>query len=317
MPYLSHIIKERISQVLQTKIRLDRYLSESLNILSRSQIKTRKLKAKLNGKDVKLSHLVKQGDHLELFWEDPPPADIIPEEIPLDVIYEDERCIVINKTQGMVVHPGAGNRQGTLVNALLFRRQIKINNEIYNSLLDNCRPGIVHRLDKETSGVIIAAWDDESLLFLCDQFKTRKVRKIYIAIVCGSLKEKKGCIETFIARDPKNRKRFTVSPKGKHALTFYKVIKQWQNYSLLLLRPKTGRTHQLRVHLRYIGNPILGDDVYNTKDSQFHDATMMLHSKTLSIILPGHKEESIFKTDIPQRFISLIEKLDQKESVHG
>jgi len=307
MPSFSYLINENIS----VSLRLDRYVSENLKILTRSQIKIRNLKAKLNGKEVKLSHSVKQGDNLELSWDDLPPIDIIPEDIPLDVIYEDERCIIINKEQGMVVHPGAGNRQGTLVNALFFRKQFQTGSAC------KLRPGIVHRLDKETSGVIIAAWDEEALLFLCEQFKSRKVKKTYIAIVCGSPKEKEGRIETFIARDKKNRKRFTVSPNGKHAVTFYKVIKKWQNYSLLLLRPKTGRTHQLRVHLRYLGNPILGDTVYGYKDNQFPDAAMMLHSKRLVITLPDQTQERIFKTDLPPRFISLIEKLNKKESTHG
>ncbi|MCL2184287.1 MAG: RluA family pseudouridine synthase [Treponema sp.] len=310
MPCISYIVKENLS------LRLDRFISENLKLLTRSQIKTRNLKAVLNGKEVKLSHFVKQGDILELNWDDLIPSYIIPQDIPLEVIYEDERCIVINKEQGMVVHPGAGNRQGTLANALFFRKQIK--NELINISLNNdYRPGIVHRLDKETSGVIIAAWDEQALLFLCEQFKTRKVKKNYIAIVCGSPKERKGCIETFIARDPKNRKRFTVSPNGKRAITFYKVIKKWQDYSLLLLRPKTGRTHQLRVHLRHLGTPILGDAVYGFKDTQFPEAAMMLHSKRLEIILPGQAEKSVFKTDVPMRFLSVIEKLNKKEGAHG
>jgi len=302
MPCLSQTIEEQLSQ----NLRLDRYVSENLRLLSRSQIKARCLKAKVNGKEVKLSRPVKHGDKLELCWDDSPPEDIIPQDIPLEIIYEDERCVVINKEQGMVVHPGAGNRQGTLANALYFR----ILNKGGAKVSGNVRPGIVHRLDKETSGIIIAAYNEETHAFLSQQFKDRKTRKNYIAIVCGVPKEKKGRIETFIARDPKNRKRFAVSPNGKTALTFYKVIKTRQNYSLLLLRPKTGRTHQLRVHLKYIGCPILGDAVYGHSDKHFPEATLMLHSKSLAITLPGETEPHIFSSPMPERFLAVMKKLD-------
>jgi len=306
MPCFSHVIKE---QVLQS-FRLDRYVSEILRIISRSQIKARKLKGKINGKNVKLSRIVKQGDHLELSWEDAPPADVMPQDIPLEIIYENSRCVVINKAQGMVVHPGAGNRQGTLANALHYRR-LKAGGSIDCA---GVRPGIVHRLDKDTSGVIIAAYDDEAHAFLAEQFKSRKTKKNYIAIVQGAPKEIKGRIETFIARDPKDRKKFIVSANGRSALTFYKIIKTWRAsngafYSFLLLRPRTGRTHQLRVHLRHIGCPILGDPVYGSADKKFQDAAMMLHSKNLAIILPDETEERIFSAPVPKRFKEVMEKL--------
>jgi 23S rRNA pseudouridine1911/1915/1917 synthase len=317
MPCLSHVIDEQVAK----DFRLDRFVSENLHLLSRSQIKARNLKAKINGKDVKLSRSVKMGDRLELCWDDSPPVDIVPQDIPLEIIYEDGRCVVINKAQGMVVHPGAGNRQGTLANALCFRKlQSKglPQSEGGGDLTAGVRPGIVHRLDKETSGVIIAAWDDEAHAFLAEQFKARKVRKNYIAIVCGAVKENKGRIETFIARDPKDRKRFTVSANGKNALTFFKVIKSWRNYSLLLLRPRTGRTHQLRVHLRHIGHSILGDPVYGRNDNWFPDASLMLHAKSLAIVLPGETRERIFSSPMPERFLAVIEKLDSAEwGAHG
>ena len=346
MPVFSCIAEEKIDASTPGEIRgktdfktrLDRYVSENLRLLSRSQIKARKLKAKLNGKEVKLSHPVKHGDHLELNWDDAPPPDIIPQEIPIEIIHEDVRCIVINKAQGMVVHPGAGNRQGTLVNALFF---IKEKRAVALGLEDSeqraltpgshggeqvtqsgyMRPGIVHRLDKDTSGLIIAAWDDEAHAFLAEQFKNRKVKKNYIALVCGVPKDDRGCIETNIARDPKNRKRFTVLANGKHAITYYKVIKKWQNYSLLLLRPRTGRTHQLRVHLRHIGCPILGDPIYSLRNGrtdhcgnsgkQFPNISLMLHSKRLVITLPGETTERIFTSAVPERFLEVINKLDK------
>ncbi|MFP3041650.1 RluA family pseudouridine synthase [Treponema primitia] len=289
--------------------RLDLYVAEKLKLLTRSQLKTKLLSARLNGKPVKLSRPVKPGDLLELSWAEPPPLNLIPEDIPLCILYEDERVVVIDKAQGMVVHPGAGNRTGTLANALLFRHR-----SLQRSSLDGAgfRPGIVHRLDKDTSGVIIAAYDDAALAFLADQFKERRVKKTYGAIVLGTPREKAGIIETRIVRDSRDRKRFTVSPdRGKPALTRYRVIRSWGAYSLLLLQPRTGRTHQLRVHLRHLGHPILGDPIYGapvipTQYKRFSHATLMLHARTLAITLPGQDAQSIFKAPLPERFRELI-----------
>ncbi|MCL2265774.1 MAG: RluA family pseudouridine synthase [Treponema sp.] len=305
MPNLSCVIKEQ----LITSVRLDLYVSENLKLLSRSQIKARNLSAKINGKDVKLSRIVKQGDCLDLLWDDFAPVNFIAQDIPLDIIYEDENCVVVNKAQGMVVHPGAGNRQGTLANALYFRRLEKGGN--INPDNGNERPGIVHRLDKDTSGIIIAAYNDASHAFLAEQFKTRKTRKNYFAVVQGVPKETKGRIETFIAREEKDRRRFTVSANGRNAVTFYKVIKNWKTHSLLLLRPRTGRTHQIRVHMRYLGCPILGDSVYGSADKLFPDATLMLHSKSLAIFLPGKNDEYVFSSPLPERFNKVIDKLNR------
>jgi 23S rRNA pseudouridine1911/1915/1917 synthase len=307
MPSLSVVVEEQIPQ----NLRLDRYVSEILRVLSRSQIKARNLNAKINKKNVKLSRPVKQGDTLELSWDEKEPDFIVPQDIPLEIVYEDENCVVINKAQGMVVHPGAGNRQGTLVNALCFRRLNSAGN------FTGIRPGIVHRLDRETSGIIIAAYNDETHAFLAQQFYARKTRKTYIAIICGVPKEKTGRIETFIARDPRNRKRFTVSSSGKTAVTFYKVIKTWETYSLIFLRPKTGRTHQLRVHMRHLGCPILGDPVYGCDDKKFKDASLMLHSKKLEITLPGEMKPRAFSSNVPERFLEVIKKLDGESSVNG
>jgi len=305
MPCFSQIIDEQVP----SSLRLDRYVSEILNILSRSQIKARKLKARINGKDVKLSRRVKRGDNLELNWDDLPPADIVPQDIPLVIIYEDKNCVVVNKAQGMVVHPGAGNRQGTLANALYFRNPARRGSA--GTMVSAARTGIVHRLDKDTSGVIIAAYNDETHAFLSLQFKARVTRKNYIAVIQGIPPERTGRIENFIARDPKNRKRFAVSDNGRTAITLYKVIKTWRGYSLVLLSPKTGRTHQLRVHMRHIGHPILGDPVYGNADSLFPDASLMLHSKSLAIKLPGGTERKVFTSDLPDRFSAVIDKLNR------
>ncbi|GHU88760.1 pseudouridine synthase [Spirochaetia bacterium] len=305
-----------VSPSVPRPFRLDRYISEQLGLLSRSQIKTRSMEACLNGKAVKLSRIVKPGDSLELFWADPESTDLLPEDIPLKVIYEDSRVIVVDKAQGMVVHPGAGNYSGTLANALLFRRLQRQGGDQGNG---GIRPGIVHRLDKDTSGVMIAAWDDEALAFLADQFKRRCVRKTYAAIVQGVPKETSGRIETMISRDSRDRKRFAVSPnKGKSALTLYRVIRSWKGHSLVLLRPRTGRTHQLRVHMRYIGHPILGDPIYGFVDPLFLDAALMLHARSLSITLPDTQDTGAlmespvtFKAPLPDRFHLIIEKLNK------
>jgi 23S rRNA pseudouridine1911/1915/1917 synthase len=306
MPCFSHVIEEILRPV-----RLDRYVSETLRLLSRSQIKARELKARINGKDVKNSRIVKIGDILELTWQNSPPVNIIPQDIPLEIIYEDENCVVINKAQGMVTHPGAGNRQDTLANALFFRSLKRGGKDRYEEMADNARPGIVHRLDKDTSGIIIAAYNDETLAYLTHQFKIRRARKNYLAIVTGTPKEINSRIETYISRDPKDRKKFTVSAAGRNAVTYYKVIKSWHSHSLLLLRPRTGRTHQLRVHLRWLGNPILGDPIYGAADKLFPNASLMLHSKSLAITLPGGTEQRIFSSEIPSRFNEVIKKLDR------
>jgi 23S rRNA pseudouridine1911/1915/1917 synthase len=301
----------RVEGEIPRDLRLDRYVAEYLKLLSRSQIKAKSLEGRINGKKVKISHLVKAGDLLELSWAAPDPTDLIPEDIPLDILYEDERVVVINKAQGMVVHPGAGNYGGTLANALLFRRRIRgLEGEGF-------RPGIVHRLDKDTSGIIIAAYDDDALAFLSDQFKTRQVRKTYAALVKGVPLEKEGLIETYITRDSRDRKKFSVSRdnKGKAARTRYRLVRAWDGYALLLLRPRTGRTHQLRVHLRYLGCPILGDPLYGNKDPNFPGATLMLHAKALSLTLPGHANGDCrtFRTPLPQRFLDLTEVLDLRK----
>jgi len=305
-------------------LRIDRYIAENLRLLSRSQIKSRELEARVNGKPVKISRIVKNGDTIELSWNEADPVNLIPENIPLDIIFENDRAVVINKPQGMIVHPGAGNWQGTLANAL-YHRRLELchitDGAAFTQGPEHCpgpgiRPGIVHRLDKDTSGVMIAAYDDEALAFLAEQFKSRKARKTYIAIVSGILKEKKGRIETFIARDPKDRKRFTVSSQGRASLTLYSVIREWKEHSLLLLTPKTGRTHQIRVHLRHIGHPVMGDTLYGFTNASFPNAGLMLHSRRLAITLPGEREQRVFKAPLPERFTKLIISLTEAQR-HG
>jgi 23S rRNA pseudouridine1911/1915/1917 synthase len=292
-------------------IRLDRYASEYLKLLSRSQMKSRSVTAKLNGKAVKFSKPVRPGDVLELRWEDEIPETLEPEDIPLDILYEDDRTVVVNKAAGMVVHPGAGNHSGTLANALLFRRlqkNITPDPPCFGIVWQNVpalRTGIVHRLDKDTSGVIIAAYDDKALAFLASQFKAGKTKKHYAALVSGTPANAEGIITGSLVRDPRDRKRFAVSAvpgKGKASLTRYRVIRSWGLCSLVLVRPKTGRTHQIRVHLRSIGHPVAGDPVYGYKDLPFLRKGLMLHAYSLEITLPDHDFPSRFKAPLPPSF---------------
>ncbi|MCL2879019.1 MAG: RluA family pseudouridine synthase [Treponema sp.] len=298
-----------IDDAIPEGMRLDRYVAEYLRLFSRSQSKVRKLEGKVNNKKVKLSFPVRQGDDLELVWNDVETPELIPEKGSLDIVYEDDQVVVINKGQNIVVHPGAGNYRGTLANFLYFR-QLEKGASVTNSL----RPGIVHRLDKDTSGVIIAAWNDTAHAFLSEQFKARTVKKTYVALVNGILKNETGRIETHIARDPGNRMKFAVSEKGKTAVTLFRVIKTWQTHTLVMLRPRTGRTHQLRVHMKYLGHPITGDMLYGIKDTLFPQATLMLHARTLELTLPENRGRRKFSAPLPERFSDLIRKLDRIES---
>jgi 23S rRNA pseudouridine1911/1915/1917 synthase len=303
-----------ITEAERGQTRLDVYAASVLGLLTRSQIKSRNLKAVVNGKAVKLSRLVKTGDRIVLTWDERPPLELTPENIPLTVIHEDAACIVVNKPQRMVVHPGAGNHSGTLVNALLWHR---LGGETAAGCplpelpqQDGTRPFIVHRLDKDTSGVLIAAYTEDALDFLSRQFRDRSVKKTYIAIVAGIPPHDRGVIDTCLCRDSRNRKIFMTSEKaGKRALTRYKRLRSWTDgsvaYSLLALRPHTGRTHQLRVHLRHIGCPILGDPLYNKKDPRHPDATLMLHALSLEITLPTGERRK-FKAALPERFVPLL-----------
>jgi 23S rRNA pseudouridine1911/1915/1917 synthase len=295
-------------------LRLDRYVSECLGLLSRSQVSSRSLSALVNGKQVKRSRLVKTGDRLELCWEDAESPNVEAEDIPLRVIYEDSRVLVIDKAQGMVVHPGAGNRSGTLVNALLFRRAAGPSGlpDLPSIPGGPFRPGIVHRLDKDTSGVMICAWDAGALAFLAEQFKTRKARKRYVAILRGVPREGSGRIKTLLCRDSRDRKRFAVGERGKEALSYYRVLRSWGTHSLVLLRPRTGRTHQLRVQTAYLGHPIVGDALYGSGDRLFPGAAMMLHARSLSLTLPGECERRVFSSPLPDRFRCLIRTLEAR-----
>lgn len=290
-------VQTRIDEEVAPGTRVDSYIADTLKLFTRAQARRRVVRLLLNGRPVKLSKRVQPGDLLEVEYAEAPATEVVAEAIPLEILFEDPNVVVINKPQGMVVHPASGNWSGTLVNALLH----------YCDRLaqmfpgEEGRPGIVHRLDKETSGLIITAKNAESRDFLARQFRDRRVGKQYIAIVKGDLPAPEGRIETRIGRDPRHRKRFTClkSPEGgKKAVTLYRQLRERSGYTLASLQPKTGRTHQLRVHMAHLGCPIVGDSLYGGLSA----APLMLHAYGLKILLPGDAQPRIFRAPLPSRF---------------
>ena len=287
------------------KMRVDKYISDN-DIISRSQIKIRNTRVFLDGEEIKFSRKISHNDILEIEWEDPPPMNIEAENIPLDIIFEDGNVIVLNKEQGMVVHPANGNYTGTLVQGLLY--YVKNLSKSFNNELE--RPGIVHRLDKDTSGVIITAKNPQTHEYLSNQFRDKTNEKYYLAVVRGYPPKRRGTINTYITRNPGDRKKFiTHESLGKNAVTEYRVLRNWDKYTLMLLKLNTGRTHQLRVHMIHIGCPIMGDPIYGRKDNKYPDATLMLHAWKLKINLPGLEDLKLFQAAIPIRFKKILGKI--------
>jgi 23S rRNA pseudouridine1911/1915/1917 synthase len=281
--------------------RVDQFISDEIGLISRNQLKQRVKDLKINDRAAKLSRKVAPGDRIRLELETPPRIDLVPEEIPLNILYENERVIVVNKPQGLVVHPAPGNYTGTLVHGLLYYREIEADEEDF-------RPGIVHRLDKDTSGVLITAKDQEAHESLSRQFQEKTTRKVYFAICRGSMETTEGKVEDRLGRSDRNRQLFTaVSRGGKPALTRYRVLRRWKNASFVALFPATGRTHQLRVHMRSIGHPILGDPLYGAGEKD--GCSLMLHAFSLKIVLPGAAGVSCFRAPLPERFGTVIRHL--------
>jgi 23S rRNA pseudouridine1911/1915/1917 synthase len=305
--------------------RIDKYLAGLDGLCTRSQLKTALKEILHNGKPVKPSKQVQPGDQIEIRLCEAEAPLYEAEKIDLDILYEDSRVIAVNKPRGMVVHPGSGVRSGTLVQGLLYHAR-----EIADSFPEEkIRPGIVHRLDKDTSGVLVAAKDPQALEFLSNQFRSRAVKKIYLAIVKGRLPESQGSVKGFIRRDTRHRKRFIAAASGgKAAETRYRVLAECGAYSLVRLAPKTGRTHQLRVHMKSLGCPILGDPIYGRRDERFPQAGLMLHAWRLSLSLPGsglqaagfvkpgdpeslgaEQHKRTFRAPLPEDFALLIKEL--------
>lgn len=288
--------------------RIDGYLAESLEGISRSQIQ--KLitsgNIKVNGQAItKVNHKVKADDLILVTIPEPEESLAEPEDIPLDIVYQDSDIAVINKAQGMVVHPAPGHSSKTLVNALLFH--IKDLSTIGGVK----RPGIVHRLDKDTSGLLVIAKNDSAHQHLSQQMKDRTTKKIYWAIAEGIIKENKGLIDAPIARHPIDRQKMAVVTRGKsrEAITHFNVIERFNNHTLVELRLETGRTHQIRVHLSYIGHPLVGDPVYGFKRQKFNVEGQLLHAKTLGLTHPRTGKWMEWDSEVPSYFENMIKKV--------
>lgn len=285
--------------------RIDKYLSEMLEDKSRSFIQglIEKESIRVNNKVPKSNYKVKAQDKIEIELPEPEVLKVDPEDIDLDILYEDKDVIVVNKPQGMVVHPAPGNYNGTLVNALLFHCKD------LSSINGVIRPGIVHRIDKDTSGVLVIAKNDDSHNFLSMQLKDHSMKREYYAIVEGRLKNDDGVIDKPIGRNKKDRLKMGIVEDGKRAVTHYKVLERYNGYTLIKCILETGRTHQIRVHMASIGFPLVGDPLYGFKRQKFKLEGQVLHAKTLGFIHPTTKEYLEFESDLPEYFQALIEKL--------
>lgn len=295
-------------------MRADKYLSETACLFSRSQLKHRILSLVINHTESKPSKQVTAGDTIDVLYKHPEPIQLEPEPLPLDIRFEDQDLIVINKAQGIVVHPANGNYHQTLIQGVLHYFGNSERERFEKNFQEQTfRPGIIHRIDKETSGLVLIAKHVSALEFFAKQFRNRKVNKEYIAIVKGTPYPLTGAIDTSIIRDSKHRKRFTTTEHGgKTAFTGYKVLRSFGDYSLIKAMPKTGRTHQIRVHLKSIGTPVLGDPVYSRADKLFADAGMMLHAYKVSIVLKTTETLQTFRAPIPERFKEILQLLGSK-----
>ncbi|PWL44020.1 MAG: RluA family pseudouridine synthase [Clostridiaceae bacterium] len=282
--------------------RIDKYLAEELGI-SRSTVKKMIDKGfvLVNGKEVKASLILSEAD--ELFVKDGfiKEASFEAEDIPINIVYEDDDLLVINKKSGMVVHPGNGNTSGTLVNALMHYTKNLSNKEAF-------RPGIVHRIDKDTSGLMLVAKNDKAHDILAEGFKNKTIKREYIALVCGVIGEDSGVIDAPIGRDAKDRKKMCVtSENSKKAVTHFKVLKRYEHYTLLRLILDTGRTHQIRVHMKYIGHPVYNDPVYG---KAYNDFGQFLHSASIDFEQPTTHEHLHFECDVPKEFQDFLDTLN-------
>ena len=258
-----------------------------------------------NGKPSKASTKIKTGDRIELFEKEPEPLAVKGEEIPLEIVYEDDDLMVINKPRGMVVHPALGHTSGTLVNAVLSHA-----GESLSSINGVLRPGIVHRIDKDTSGLILVCKNDFSHKALAKQLEEHSITRRYHAICSGRLKEEQGTVSAPIGRDEKNRKQQAINYKhGKEAITHYRLLENLQNASLLECRLETGRTHQIRVHMKSIGHPLLGDPLYGPKKNLYAIKGQALHAMVLGFVHPRSGEYMEFSADYPEDFQKLLNKL--------
>lgn len=303
-------MKDELFTARESYARADVFLSENLTGYTRSAVK--KLFSggyvSINGKSAKPSQAVSAGDVVKAILPDAEEYSAKPENIPLDIIYEDGDVAVVNKPQGMTVHAGNGNTEGTLVNALLYRL------DSLSGINGVLRPGIVHRIDKDTSGLLVVAKNDKAHLSLSKQIEEKTCRRTYLALLEGVVKRDGGTVTTYIGRDPSDRiKMAVVSPeKGKLAITDYTVLKRYkENFTLCRFDLHTGRTHQIRVHARHLGYPVVGDPVYGIKKQRFSLNGQLLHAWRLQFTHPATGEEMCFEAPLPDYFKSVLSKLKE------
>lgn len=299
---------EILVEDLEDKVRLDVFLAEETG-WTRSQIKLQidLGRVLVNGKKQKAGFLIKNGDLiLVAFSKDAIEINAEAENIPLDIVFEDENFAIINKPQGMVVHPAPGAYNHTLVNALLYYF------ENLSQKNDNIRPGIVHRIDKDTSGLLVVAKNDFAHQDLASQIAEHSCFRHYLALLEGNLKEDEGTVDTFIGRSPKDRKMMAVLEVGKRAISHYKVLTRYENYCLVEFRLETGRTHQIRVHSKHLGHPIVGDKTYGFKNQKFNLDGQLLHAYKLELTHPVSRERMTFECKIPEYFQKILNKLKNK-----
>lgn len=286
--------------------RVDKYLSENIPSLTRNKIALSIDEGNLlvNGKKEKASYKLKENDDVSFNYSFENKSTLIGENIPLDIIYEDEDIAIINKPQGLVVHPGAGNHEHTLANAL------KAHFDSLSSINGEFRPGIVHRIDKDTCGLICVAKNDSAHLFLSEQLKDHTMNREYIALVKGVINENSGKIDLPIARSKQNRLKMEINRDGKSAITYFSVLKRFSNHTLVKCKLLTGRTHQIRVHFAYISHPVEGDILYNKKNAtSLWKQGQLLCAVKLNLIHPRTKKEMSFEIDLPQFFKDIIDNL--------
>lgn len=287
------------------QIRADKWICEQNSDITRSMLQKliKDGQVTVNGKAIVKSYSVKNGDVVKVIVPEPTELDVKPENLPIEIVYQDDDLLVVNKPKGMVVHPAAGNYDGTLVNALLYHCRGQL-----SSINGVIRPGIVHRIDKNTSGLLIVAKTDKAHLGLAEQIKAHTFTREYQAVVCGRLKEPHGIIEAPIGRHPVDRKKMCVTDKNsKPAKTEYTVLEEFNGYTLVKLKLFTGRTHQIRVHMAYIGHPVFGDDVYG-KPSKLCEG-QCLHAKKIGFIHPINGQYYEFDSELPDYFTGVLNKL--------
>lgn len=291
-------------KVESEKNRIDKFLADKIEKMSRSKIQglIEKGHVKVNEKKVKSNYKIQENDEIIVYVPQAEEVNLIAQDLPIDIIYQDKDIVVLNKAQGMVVHPAAGHKDSTLVNALLYHIDdlSGINGEI--------RPGIVHRLDKDTSGILLVAKNDEAHVKISEQLANRTVERKYWALVHGVMPHKQGTIDAPIGRDPKNRKRNAIVSSGKEAISHFKLLEEFEEYSLLEVQLETGRTHQIRVHLNYIDYPVAGDESYGPRKTLKGEG-QFLHARSIGFIHPRTGEEMYFEAELPEVFKEQIDFL--------